>query len=74
MWAVRWVAEELQCGGLGNKQNNVDVVYTPWSNLKKTPSMDVGQVLGRARWRLSGEGAHALACPPVRSVSTTASS
>lgn len=24
--------------------NNIDVVYTPWSNLKKTPSMDVGQV------------------------------
>lgn len=28
----------------GNKVNNVDVVYTPWANLKKTPSMDVGQV------------------------------
>ncbi|PQM34239.1 coiled-coil domain-containing protein 25 isoform X2 [Prunus yedoensis var. nudiflora] len=27
-----------------NKVNNVDVVYTPWSNLKKTASMDVGQV------------------------------
>lgn len=24
--------------------NNIDVVYTPWQNLKKTPSMDVGQV------------------------------
>lgn len=24
--------------------NNVDVVYTMWSNLKKTGSMDVGQV------------------------------
>ena len=24
--------------------NNIDVVYTPWSNLKKTASMDVGQV------------------------------
>lgn len=24
--------------------NNIDVVYTMWSNLKKTPSMDVGQV------------------------------
>lgn len=22
----------------------MDVVYTPWFNLKKTPSMDVGQV------------------------------
>ncbi|WMV42863.1 hypothetical protein MTR67_036248 [Solanum verrucosum] len=29
---------------LGNKVNNVDVVYTPWQNLKKTASMDVGQV------------------------------
>ncbi|WOK97211.1 Coiled-coil domain-containing protein [Canna indica] len=28
----------------GNKMNNIDVVYTPWFNLKKTPSMDVGQV------------------------------
>ncbi|XP_005107491.1 coiled-coil domain-containing protein 25 [Aplysia californica] len=28
----------------GNKQNNVDVVYTMWANLKKTASMDVGQV------------------------------
>jgi NFACT protein RNA binding domain len=28
----------------GNKVNNVDVVYTPWFNLKKTPSMEVGQV------------------------------
>ncbi|GAQ77632.1 hypothetical protein KFL_000010800 [Klebsormidium nitens] len=28
----------------GNKVNNVDVVYTPWANLKKTPGMDVGQV------------------------------
>ncbi|KZV28011.1 coiled-coil domain-containing protein 25 [Dorcoceras hygrometricum] len=29
---------------LGNKVNNVDVVYTPWQNLKKTASMEVGQV------------------------------
>lgn len=28
----------------GNKVNNVKVVYTPWSNLKKTQGMDVGQV------------------------------
>ncbi|PWA51980.1 hypothetical protein CTI12_AA459300 [Artemisia annua] len=28
----------------GNKVNNIDVVYTPWQNLKKTPAMDVGQV------------------------------
>ncbi|GFS21481.1 coiled-coil domain-containing protein 25 [Elysia marginata] len=28
----------------GNKQNNLDVVYTMWGNLKKTASMDVGQV------------------------------
>ncbi len=29
---------------LGNKMNNVDVVYTMWDNLKKTQGMDVGQV------------------------------
>lgn len=28
----------------GNKLNNVGIVYTPWSNLKKTNGMDVGQV------------------------------
>jgi len=28
----------------GNKLNNLDVVYTPWYNLRKTQSMDVGQV------------------------------
>lgn len=28
----------------GNKMNNIDVVYTMWENLKKTPAMDVGQV------------------------------
>ncbi|KFD54187.1 hypothetical protein M514_04964 [Trichuris suis] len=28
----------------GNKMNNVQVIYTPWSNLKKTGDMDVGQV------------------------------
>ncbi|XP_057810544.1 uncharacterized protein LOC131024969 [Salvia miltiorrhiza] len=28
----------------GNKVNNIDVVYTPWQNLKKTASMEVGQV------------------------------
>lgn len=28
----------------GNKMNNIDVVYTMWENLKKTPGMEVGQV------------------------------
>lgn len=28
----------------GNKMNNIDIVYTTWDNLKKTASMDVGQV------------------------------
>lgn len=28
----------------GCKRNNIDVVYTMWENLKKTPAMDVGQV------------------------------
>lgn len=29
---------------LGNKKNNVTVIYTPWDNLKKTPGMETGQV------------------------------
>ncbi|XP_005181926.1 coiled-coil domain-containing protein 25 [Musca domestica] len=28
----------------GNKINNIDVVYTMWENLKKTPDMEPGQV------------------------------
>ena len=28
----------------GNKINNVEIVYTPHGNLKKTTSMEVGQV------------------------------
>ncbi|CAI5996918.1 unnamed protein product [Closterium sp. NIES-64] len=29
---------------MGNKLNNIDVVYTPWANLRKAASMDVGQI------------------------------
>ncbi|XP_068620989.1 coiled-coil domain-containing protein 25 [Battus philenor] len=29
---------------MGNKMNDIDIVYTMWSNLKKTPSMEAGQV------------------------------
>ncbi|VVC91878.1 coiled-coil domain-containing protein 25 [Leptidea sinapis] len=29
---------------MGNKMNDIDIVYTMWSNLKKSPSMEVGQV------------------------------
>ena len=29
---------------VGSKQNNISVVYTPWDNLMKKSSMDVGQV------------------------------
>ncbi|XP_077292214.1 coiled-coil domain-containing protein 25 [Arctopsyche grandis] len=28
----------------GNKMNDVDILYTMWDNLKKTPGMEVGQV------------------------------
>ncbi|XP_059059321.1 coiled-coil domain-containing protein 25 [Achroia grisella] len=28
----------------GNKMNDIDIVYTMWSNLKKTAGMEVGQV------------------------------
>lgn len=29
---------------MGSKMNDVDVVYTMWTNLKKTDGMDIGQV------------------------------
>ncbi|TPX59185.1 hypothetical protein PhCBS80983_g02628 [Powellomyces hirtus] len=28
----------------GNKKGNLTIIYTPWSNLKKTPGMETGQV------------------------------
>ncbi|KAF9989763.1 Coiled-coil domain-containing protein 25 [Entomortierella chlamydospora] len=28
----------------GNKKNNLTIIYTPWSNLKKSGDMEVGQV------------------------------
>ncbi|KAL6909262.1 hypothetical protein GGI43DRAFT_394956 [Trichoderma evansii] len=28
----------------GNKKDNITVIYTPWANLKKDGSMDIGQV------------------------------
>lgn len=31
-------------GGTGNKKDNITVIYTPWSNLKKDGSMAAGQV------------------------------
>ena len=37
---------------VGSKRNTVDVVYTPWSNLKKTNAMDVGQVDAPQRLRM----------------------
>lgn len=47
----------------GNKKDNITIIYTPWSNLKKDGSMAVGQVSfhndkkvshspGREVWRL----------------------
>lgn len=36
--------EESLLTAVGNKKDNVTIVYTPWSNLKKDGSMAVGQV------------------------------
>ena len=37
----------------GSKQTSVDIVYTMWSNLRKTASMEVGQVRAPPSRRLS---------------------
>ena len=37
--------------------NNINVVYTPWANLKKTGEMDVGQI-GFFRQKEVGEQSH----------------
>jgi hypothetical protein len=38
---VFWMVADKMAG---NKKDNVTVIYTPWSNLKKDGSMAVGQV------------------------------
>ena len=40
----RWRLHKLTWSPTGNKKDNVTVIYTPWSNLKKDGSMAVGQV------------------------------
>lgn len=35
---------ELIIWVIGNKKDNITIIYTPWSNLKKDGSMAVGQV------------------------------
>ncbi|KFH41036.1 Coiled-coil domain-containing protein-like protein [Hapsidospora chrysogenum ATCC 11550] len=37
----------------GNKKDNITVIYTPWSNLKKDGSMDVGQVTFKDQRKVS---------------------
>ena len=41
---------------LGNKKDNITVIYTPWSNLKKDGSMAVGQVGFKDPRKVSAEG------------------
>lgn len=38
----------------GNKKDNITVIYTPWSNLKKDGSMAVGQVGFKDQRKASG--------------------
>jgi len=46
---------------IGNKKDNIQVIYTPWSNLKKTGDMATGQV--------SFHKSHLVrACRPDRSI------
>jgi hypothetical protein len=39
---------------VGNKKDNVTIIYTPWSNLKKDGSMAVGQVSFKNQKTVSG--------------------
>ncbi len=71
-----WPAHEMQ----GNKQA-VGIVYTPWSNLKKTKAMEVGQVRG-GPWtapaapcpvHLLDHPCSTLPCPPPGQIAKQAS-
>lgn len=46
----------------GNKAASVDVVYTPWANLRKTASMEVGQ----ACWPINATFCHPITSLPLR--------
>jgi NFACT protein RNA binding domain len=42
---IELVLEQVKQNSIqGCKLNNVSIVYTPWANLRKTASMEVGQV------------------------------
>ncbi len=41
---VSWKVARGAKPRIGNKKDNVTIIYTPWSNLKKDGSMAVGQV------------------------------
>lgn len=41
---ISQLAEAMIDDLAGNKKDNITVIYTPWSNLKKDGSMAVGQV------------------------------
>lgn len=43
--------------------NNVNVVYTPWTNLKKTADMDVGQIGFHRQKDVSARCRHGRARP-----------
>lgn len=43
-WNARMLFWDRYVLSTGCKMNNINVVYTPWSNLKKTADMDVGQI------------------------------
>lgn len=47
----------------GNKKDNVTIIYTPWSNLKKDGSMDVGQVSFHDPRKASPPPTHFLSSP-----------
>jgi len=42
----------------GNKKDNITVIYTPWSNLKKDGSMAVGQVSFKDQKKVGQQSQH----------------
>jgi len=47
----------------GNKKDNITIIYTPWSNLKKDGSMDVGQVSFKDQRKVSFYLLHSPSLP-----------
>ena len=60
------LAKACTHGLAGNKKDNITVIYTPWSNLKKDGSMATGQVGFKDNKKVCSSDFFGIACSPTQ--------